>query len=385
MIGIPKRLIIALKSNKIILVMLPFLLVGMYIFSQYRSPLYLIDPKAPTIFNTMQLLSFDDKVHGGNSEIILMQAKPTIVQYKYTLREAKDFSKSNIRFTKKDGGYIDLSEYDYLKVSIQASNGTRIPFCISSFVPNHSRASEENSYIYASENLHVSPTMQTIEAPLNELTTPDWWYTSNHKTEQDFDRPDFSKVKYLYFSNCINLKKNIEDKVVITEASFRVNTLFLLRNAGLFLGIYFSIFLYIWFKKKDNSYHNIQKIYFQYKKIEDSNHQDVEGKTVLQYIQKHYQKPDLTIIDIQHAIGIHERKISQIVKTNTGLLFKQYLNILRIEEAKTLLKTSTLAIADIGYQVGYGNVSHFNRVFKEIVHCSPNDYRKANEIPNSQA
>ncbi|MEY3451553.1 MAG: hypothetical protein RL711_1379 [Bacteroidota bacterium] len=364
---------------------MPFLVVSIYLFSQYQSPLYLIDPSEATIFHELQLLSFDDKVHGGNSDIQLIEAKPSIVQYKYTLREAKDFSKSNIRFTKKDGSYIDLSGYDYLKVSIQASHGTRIPFCISSFVPNHSRATEENSYIYASENLHVSPRLQTIEAPLNELTTPDWWYTSNNKSERDFDRPDFSKVKYLYFSNCINLPKNREDKVVITEASFRVNTLALLRNAGIFLGIYFSVLLFILFKKKENSYHDIQKIYFQYKKIEDSNHQDVESETVLQYIQAHYHKADLTIIEIQHAIGIHERKISQIVKTNTGLLFKQYLNILRIEEAKILLKTSTLAIAEIGYQVGYGNVSHFNRVFKEIVHCSPNDYRKTNEMPSSQA
>ncbi|MEY3417662.1 MAG: hypothetical protein RL060_1774, partial [Bacteroidota bacterium] len=46
---------------------MPFLVLSIYLFSQYQSPLYLIDPSEATIFHELQLLSFDDKVHGGNS------------------------------------------------------------------------------------------------------------------------------------------------------------------------------------------------------------------------------------------------------------------------------------------------------------------------------
>ena len=84
----------------------------------------------------------------------------------------------------------------------------------------------------------------------------------------------------------------------------------------------------------------------------------------------------LTIIDVQTAIGIHERKISAIIKKKTDLNFKQFLNKLRIAEAKRLLLETDLQISEIAFKVGYGNASHFNRVFKLSENCAPNDFRK---------
>jgi len=65
-----------------------------------------------------------------------------------------------------------------------------------------------------------------------------------------------------------------------------------------------------------------------------------------------------------------------ILKKVSGLPFKQYLNRLRLEEAKRLLTQTDLQVSDIAYKVGYGNISHFNRVFKDHLGISPNDFRK---------
>ena len=43
---------------------------------------------------------------------------------------------------------------------------------------------------------------------------------------------------------------------------------------------------------------------------------------------------------------------------------------------KRLLRETDRQVMDIAYKVGYGNISHFNRVFKEAENCSPNEYRK---------
>ena len=75
-------------------------------------------------------------------------------------------------------------------------------------------------------------------------------------------------------------------------------------------------------------------------------------------------------------MGIHERKISAIIKKKTDLNFKQFLNKLRIAEAKRLLLETDLQISEIAFKVGYGNASHFNRVFKLSENCAPNDFRK---------
>lgn len=376
MVNFIKRIIITLKTNRWILVVIPFFMVMLYFSIIYKSPLYIIHPTEHTIFNQLELKSASDQQDGGKSTITITKASSSNIHYKYILREFKDYSKANIRFSLKNNEYFNLSKYNYLNVKIKATKGTRIPFCISSFVPEHSIASNENSYIYASENINITNTSALTELPLNVLTTPDWWYISQNKTEADFDKPDFSKVKYIYFSNCINLKKNVEDEVTIDELSFHVNLHDFYWHSSVFLLLYFSLYFLISIRKKKNYYSGTQEIYFQYKKIEASNHHDKEEEMVLNYLAQNYIKPDLTIIEIQNEIGIHERKISQIIKNKTGLTFKQYLNILRIEEAKVLLKTTSFPIAEIGLKVGYGNSSHFNRVFKEMMNCSPNDFRK---------
>jgi AraC-like DNA-binding protein len=79
---------------------------------------------------------------------------------------------------------------------------------------------------------------------------------------------------------------------------------------------------------------------------------------------------------VQKEIGISETKLSAILKENTDMSFKRYLNHIRTEEAKRLLRETDRQVMDIAYKVGYGNISHFNRVFKEAENCSPNEYRK---------
>ena len=56
--------------------------------------------------------------------------------------------------------------------------------------------------------------------------------------------------------------------------------------------------------------------------------------------------------------------------------FKQYLNIIRITEAKRLLRETDNQITSCAYNVGYNNIPHFNRTFKQLEGISPKEYRK---------
>ena len=101
-----------------------------------------------------------------------------------------------------------------------------------------------------------------------------------------------------------------------------------------------------------------------------------KNSSSIDYIAKNYQDPELSLTDIKENTGLNESRISEEIKAKTNLSFKQYLNAIRLEEAKNLLINSEKSISEIAYQVGYNNVSHFNRVFKQIENCSPGDYRK---------
>ncbi len=87
--------------------------------------------------------------------------------------------------------------------------------------------------------------------------------------------------------------------------------------------------------------------------------------------------------------GISLRKIAQHANLSTshfghlfrktlGMSFKSFLTIIRIEKAKQLLVEQPYQnITEISDKVGYGEIRHFQRMFKYIVGHSPSEYRRA--------
>jgi YesN/AraC family two-component response regulator len=69
-------------------------------------------------------------------------------------------------------------------------------------------------------------------------------------------------------------------------------------------------------------------------------------------------------------------KIPGVLKQKFDLNFKQYLNKIRISEAKRLLVESDNQIVSVAYAVGYNNIPHFNRTFKQMENISPKEYRR---------
>jgi AraC-like DNA-binding protein len=63
-------------------------------------------------------------------------------------------------------------------------------------------------------------------------------------------------------------------------------------------------------------------------------------------------------------------------KKVTGINFTDYLSRVRVEKAKNLLLNPNLRISEIAFEVGFQSLTHFNRVFKNIVGQSPSEYRE---------
>lgn len=57
------------------------------------------------------------------------------------------------------------------------------------------------------------------------------------------------------------------------------------------------------------------------------------------------------------------------------MCFTEYVSRLRTEKAKKLLLNPNLRVSEIAYEVGFQSLTHFNRVFKRILHESPSEYR----------
>lgn len=99
-------------------------------------------------------------------------------------------------------------------------------------------------------------------------------------------------------------------------------------------------------------------------------------KNFQEYMQTNYTRDSLTLKQVADKLQISSDYLSRLLKTHLGVTFTSYLLNKRIEQAKYLLKNTTLPINRISHEIGYPNEKYFRRVFFNSVGCSPRDYRK---------
>lgn len=93
-----------------------------------------------------------------------------------------------------------------------------------------------------------------------------------------------------------------------------------------------------------------------------------------QYITANY-KIEISLKDLSKLYFIDEQYLCKLFKKETGIGFVGYINNTRIANAKRLLSNSSSNISSIAFEVGYNNVSHFNKIFRKLTGCTPREYR----------
>ena len=66
-------------------------------------------------------------------------------------------------------------------------------------------------------------------------------------------------------------------------------------------------------------------------------------------------------------------------KTRTRKSYLDFLTDYRIGQACKLLQQEKYSVSEVCYRVGFGNLSNFNRKFRELIGCTPKEYRKKQE------
>ncbi|MDO9464061.1 MAG: AraC family transcriptional regulator [bacterium] len=112
-----------------------------------------------------------------------------------------------------------------------------------------------------------------------------------------------------------------------------------------------------------------------HKKIE-STVQDKLISKVISYIDKNYRNP-LHLATLSRHVFRSSYHLSHIFKDVTGFNFKEYLINKRIMKAKNLLESeSDIKVISVAEDVGFSNLSTFNRDFKRLTGINPSEYRK---------
>lgn len=95
----------------------------------------------------------------------------------------------------------------------------------------------------------------------------------------------------------------------------------------------------------------------------------------MQYLQRHFREVS-SLEETASHVNLSPAYFSTLFKKVTGVPYSKYLNQLRIDEAKRLLQYTEISITEIAHQVGFNNLTHFDRVFRALENYPPSQLRQ---------
>ncbi|HZG87722.1 AraC family transcriptional regulator [Paenibacillus sp.] len=96
---------------------------------------------------------------------------------------------------------------------------------------------------------------------------------------------------------------------------------------------------------------------------------------ISQYIDLHYME-NLYLDHMAEVLETTPKYFSNYFKKTFGVNYVEYLNKVRLQHAKVLLRDTSLSVAEVGEKTGYINSSTFTTTFKKYFGISPSEYRK---------
>lgn len=96
---------------------------------------------------------------------------------------------------------------------------------------------------------------------------------------------------------------------------------------------------------------------------------------------KEYHNSQITIISLANKFGTNRTYLSSHINKHKKQNFNAWINMLRIEDAKTLLiEDVDISISELAQRLGYNDHSTFSRQFKKLTGSSPLEWRKINSV-----
>lgn len=107
------------------------------------------------------------------------------------------------------------------------------------------------------------------------------------------------------------------------------------------------------------------------------NSQDIQ--TIYKIKDQMLEHPDTPPVINELAVSAHmsPTKLKRLFRQIFGNSIFSYYQEFRMQEAARLLKEQKLSVSDVGYKLGFTNLSHFSRVFTEHIGMKPKQYSRS--------
>ena len=134
-----------------------------------------------------------------------------------------------------------------------------------------------------------------------------------------------------------------------------------------------ALFKILDFLGKSNDVTLISSVSHFSEAITKSNNEPIDK--VFTYLINNF-KDEVTLNAVASYVKLNPASLCRYFKQVTGRTLFSSLNDIRIEHACKLLSHSNLTVSEIAYEVGFNNLSHFNKRFKGVTNQTPTEYKK---------
>ncbi len=111
----------------------------------------------------------------------------------------------------------------------------------------------------------------------------------------------------------------------------------------------------------------------RFAEIHDGATSDLSNR-VLTYLSTNFRE-QITLETLSEAMNVSRFHLSHLFSNKLGIGFKEYLNNLRVECAKSILRSTDIPVSEIYATCGFDNQRTFNRVFRDSTGHSPRNFR----------
>jgi len=230
-------------------------------------------------------------------------------------------------------------------------------------IGNHLSYFNNSQLILIGANLPHNGFADRLTANGSETTVQ---FKSNFLGNDFIKIPEMADINALFERAKKGIRFHVETKAYIGPKIDK-----LLDSAGLDRTLKFLEILNYLAKTEDYSLLNVDGFAFE-AEAQDS----AKIGAIFKYVNKNFQH-HISLDEIADVVSMTIPAFCRYFKKATGKTFTQVVNEYRVVHATKLLsEESKMSIADVCFECGFNNFSHFNKVFNDITGKSASNYRK---------
>lgn len=333
----------------------------------------------------MRLSVFDDALEGGRSRAsVSTGSQAMVLDIQLDASAAVPFAGGIVHLEHLDP-VLDLS-HGVLELELGASSLPALRVCLLEDLPGFSRPDRWETYRYECADRELVPGTTRYRIPAADFTTPGWWYASSGTRLSQLGPERRERIVRLILQGDDATPRGTSLRLELRSLRMRVHDSRVL-VWGILAGLCAAfVQVLVSYRRRPRLVSLVASLEgtspdgkISFEPLEATSYADREREAVVACIGRDYSDPDLTLEKVARSTGVPVDRVTTHVRAASGLLFKAYLNRVRVESARLLLLETDLPVSEISQRVGYGSVPHFNRVFKELQETTPTALREGSK------